>query len=47
MKRNKNRKTRKQKPKSAVILESLLTIKANLDELESKAGQAEPHVKGI
>ena len=37
MKNKRNRKIQKQKPKSAVILESLLIIKANLEELEDKA----------
>ncbi len=37
MKRKKNRKTQKAPEKSAVILNSLISIKENLDALERKA----------
>ena len=41
MKRKRNRKTQKAPEKSAVILSSLISIKANLDALERKAGTPE------
>ena len=41
MERKKNRKTQKAPEKSAVILSSLLIIKANLEALERKAGTPE------
>lgn len=41
MKSKRNRKTRKTPDKSAVILSSLISIKANLEALERKAGTPE------
>ena len=41
MKSKRNRKTRKNPDKSAVILNSLISIKANLEALERKAGTPE------